>query len=462
MSGIAWYFTLMIPRTTYLRLLHLLRGNTPAQQLARGSLISFTIQAAGAGLIFFSEVILARALNAHGYGLYATVIAWLQVLAMVALLGSNHLLLRFVPAYVATREWSLLRGLLRLCNRGALLISTLIFALAAIALTVVSDRVSAELRWAFLIGLAALPVHALSVQRQSILRGLHRVATALSPEYIVRPLLLILVVSTLTWALKIPMSAPLALAINGVAIVLAFLLGVYWQRCAMPAEATAAISETRSHEWVKIAIPLFLIASMQLLIVRMDIILLGALAGREQAGIYAAASRVADLIVFALAAANAIVAPMISGFHARDDMAGLQHMMTLLAKGVLVFTAPLVLLVGIFGHTILGIFGEGYQIGYVPLLILVCGQLVNALTGPVDFLMYMTGHQQQSLRILALATALNLVLNLVLIPFYGLVGAAIATATTTMFWNFLMRRFVLSNLGVEASVLVLFRRRLRG
>lgn len=444
------------------RLLGMFGGDAPAQQLARGSLISFLLQAAGAGLIFFSEVVLARALNTHGYGLYATVIAWLQVLTMVALLGSNHLLLRFVPAYVATENWSLLRGVLSQCSRGSLLLSGVIFALAAMLLTLLSDRLSSELRWAFLIGIAALPLHALSVQRQSILRGLHRVATALSPEYIVRPLALIFLVSTLVWGFQIQMSAPGALAINGLAIALAFLLGWHWQRRAMPAEAISAPSEMRSREWAQIAIPLFLIASMQLLIVRMDIILLGALAGREQAGIYAAASRVADLIVFALAAANAIVAPMISGFHARDDMAGLQHVMTLLAKGVLVFTVPLVLLVGIFGHAILGVFGAGYQIGYIPLLILVCGQLVNALSGPVDFLMYMTGHQRQSLHILALATALNLVLNLALIPIYGLIGAAVATATTTMFWNVLMRRFVRSHLGVEASVLVLFRNRSPG
>lgn len=439
------------------RLITVFGGEDSSRQLVRGSLASFLLQGAGAGLVFILEVLLARTLNAHGYGLYATVIAWLQVLSMVALLGSNHLLLRFVPAYVATEQWSLLHGVLRQCGRGTLVVSGGIIFLAVVVLTGLSDRLTSELRWAFLIGIAALPLHALSVQRQSILRGLHRVASALAPEYIVRPLLLILLVSGLTWALKISISAPVVLAMNGAAIGVAFLLGWYWQRRAMPAMVLQSSPATQSREWLQVAVPLFLITSMQLLIVRMDIILLGGLAGREQAGIYAAASRVADLVVFALAAANAIVAPMISSLHARNDMEKLQRLMALLAKGVLIFTTPLVLLVGFLGHNILGIFGAGYQMGYVPLLILVCGQAVNALSGPVDFLMYMTGHQKQSLHILALATLLNLVLNLALIPFYGLVGAAIATASTTVFWNLLMRRFVRSHLGVEASVLVLFR-----
>lgn len=436
------------------------QGDTPTKQLARGSLIAFMIQGAGAGLVFFSEVVLARALSAHGYGLYATVIAWLHVLTMIALLGSNHLLLRYVPVYTEAEKRALLRGLLRACGLGALVISIALFVLAVVALTVPSDGISVELRWAFLIGLAALPLHALSTQRQAVLRGLHCVARALSPEYIVRPFVLILVVSALAWGLNTPMSASIALAVNGVAVLVAFVLGAYWQRRAMPSTETVVYPATEFRKWVAVTIPLFLIASLQLLIVRMDIILLAAMTDREQAGVYAAASRVADLVVFALAAANAIVAPMISGLYARGDTAGLQHVMTLLAKGVLVSTVPLVLLVGVFGYAILGVFGEGYQVGYVPLLILVCGQMVNALSGPVDFLLYMTGHQQQSLRILFWAAGLNVILNLLLIPSYGPVGAALATAATTMFWNLLMWRLVRSRLGIEASVLVLFRGRL--
>lgn len=439
-----------------------LKSEGAAQQLARGTLVSFVLQAAGAGLIFVSEVVLARALSAHGYGLFATVMAWLQVLTMTALMGSNHLLLRFVPTYVTTAKWSLLRGVLRQCHRGSLLISLGVVVLSAMMLAMLSDRLSSELRWAFLVGMASLPLYVLSIQRQSVLRGLHRVAEALTPEYIVRPLLLILAMSGFVWILNIPVSANVALALNGLAVFIAFILGRFWLRCAMPVEAKTASPEMRTREWMAISIPLFLVAIMQLLIVRLDIILLGALAGREEAGIYAAASRVADLVVFALAAANAIVAPMISGLHARNDMAGLQYVMKLLAKGVLVFTVPVVLLIGILGYEILGMFGEEYKIGYIPLLILVSGQIVNALAGPVDFLMYMTGHQKQSLRILALAAVLCLVMNLVLIPSYGLIGAAIATAATTMFWNFMMRRFVRDALGIEASVLVLFRRRTPG
>lgn len=439
------------------RLMRLLQGNAPAQQLARGSLISFLLQAAGAGLIFLSELVLARALNTQGYGLYATAVAWLQVLTLVALLGSNNLLLRFIPAYVATKQWSLLHGLLRQCGRGAILIGVFIFFAAVLILSILSERLSSDIRWAFLIGIAALPLYALSLQRQAILRGLHYVASALSPEYIIRPLALIVFVAGLVWGLGISLSATGVLALNGVAIMLAFLIGWYWQRRAMPAEISSAPVATSTSEWLGISIPLFLIATLQLLIVRMDIILLSAIAGHEQAGVYAAASKISELIVFALAAANVVVAPIVAGLYARGDMDGLQNVMARLAVGVLALTVPLVLFVVFTGHAVLGMFGTEYQRGYVPLLILACGQIVNALSGPVDFIMYMTGHQKQALKIFALVTVVNLALNLLLIPSYGLEGAAIATASSVIIWNLLMRYYVRTRLGIEASVLVLFR-----
>lgn len=434
-------------------------GNTPTQLMARGSLVSFVIQGSGAGLIFLAEIILARKLGAEGYGLFATVMAWLQVLVIVALLGSNNLLLRFVPIYSGAADWSHLRGLLRHCNRISLTFGIGIAGAASLLLVTIGQRISTDTRWSFLIGMAILPVAALSLQRQSILRGMHHIAAALSPELIVRPLVLMSLVAGLTWGLGKSISAPAALTVNGLAVLAAFLFGNYWLRRAIPANVIASPPSVRTHEWLRIAAPLFLIAGLQLLIVRLDIMLLGVLSGHEQAGHYAAASRIGDLVVFALASANVIVGPLIAGLYARNDIVGMQHMLATLSKGVMLLTVPLVLVIVLFGRSILGFFGEDYLSAYVPLLILVCGQLANALSGPVDFVMAMTGQQVKMLQILVLAAGLNLALNLALIPQFGLIGAASATAITTAFWNLYMRYIVRQRLGVDASVLILLDRR---
>lgn len=427
--------------------------------LLRGSIAAFLIQGAGACLIFLSELMLARVLGTKGFGLFAMVAAWLQVVSMPALMGTNHLLLRYVPAYLSSLDWSLLRGIVRKCTEATLLFSISILLAAAVLLSSLPGGLAADVRISFMIGLAALPFYALSLQRQAILRGLHNVSAALIPEHIVRPTVLICFVSALAWSEALPASAPNALAANGIAFVVAFLTGWYWQRRAMPAAITSSAPELRTREWFAVAFPMFLIAAMQLLLTRIDIMMLGAMVGREQTGIYAAATRISDVIVFALASANTIAAPMIAAFHARSDSSGLQHMMRTLAKGVMLATLPLVFFVVLYGESFLAIFGEGYRAGYHPLVILVLGQMVNALCGPVGYLMVMTGHQKQSLRILITITSLNLALNTALIPAFGVMGAAIATAISVTFWNVLMLRFVRRHLGLDSSILSIFARR---
>lgn len=441
------------------RIAGLFSHNQTMRHLVHGTFVSFMIQGSGAGLMFASDVLLARILGVGDYGIYATVLAWIQVLVVVSLVGSNHLLLRYVPAYIAADNWGHLRGVVSFATRSSIVISLSIVFTTVCLLYIWENSFELGLNMAIIAGIAALPFYALAAQRQAILRGLHRVASALFPEHIARPLLLIVLLLLGFWVVKIPVSAHMALGINFLAIGTASMLGWYWQRKAMPIGMAGLQPVYSCHEWLRVAVPLFLIAGMQILITRLDIIMLGGVIGREQAGIYAAASRISDVVVFALASANSIVAPMIAGMYAKNDMQGLQKVMTSLAKGIFIFTIPLVVFIGIMGTTILGIFGPAYQAAYVPLIILVIGQMINALSGPVGFLMGMTGHQQQSLYIFSVATVLNIVLNLILIPSHGMFGAALATGITTVLWNVAMLTFVRRRLGIDSTVLALLRGR---
>lgn len=439
------------------RITALLGGDVDTRRFARGTSVSFLIQGAGAGLIFLSEIVMARILGASGYGLFATVMAWSQVLVLIVLLGSNNLLLRFVPMYLATTDWCSLRGLLRFSTRMAVLVGVGIVVVVLCGLVIVGERMPDDIRWALLAGFAVLPFAALSLQRQAVLRGLHQVARALIPEIIVRPVLLMAFAGGLVWGFGQTLSAPTGLILNGVAVMLAFLLGWYWQRRATPDEVRSASPASDVPGWLKISIPLFVVTCVQLLLVRMDIMLLGLLSGKDHAGIYAAASRVADLVVFALGTANIVVAPMIAALHARGDIHGIQRLLRLLSIGILSVTLPVSVVIFFFGGDILAMFGAGYRDAYVPLQILVFAQLVNALCGPVSYLLAMTGHQRVLMSVLSVSALLNLALNLLLIPTYGIVGAAIATAVTTLIWNTGLVYVIRRNLGVQSSVLSLWR-----
>ena len=85
----------------------------------------------------------------------------------------------------------------------------------------------------------------------------------------------------------------------------------------------------------------------------------------------------------------------------------------------------------VLGDKILSIFGEEYEVGYTVLMLLALGVVAKAATGPVHYLLAMTDRHATSVVVLAISAALNLLLNTMLIPIWGIEGAAVATALST-------------------------------
>jgi O-antigen/teichoic acid export membrane protein len=103
------------------------------------------------------------------------------------------------------------------------------------------------------------------------------------------------------------------------------------------------------------------------------------------------------------------------------------------------------------------VFGAEYESAYVPLVILCVGQLVNASMGSVGALLNMTGHERDTTKSILVAAVVNVALNLSLVPHWGIIGAAVATASTLTVWNLIMWHKVRARIGIEPSLF--FRRR---
>jgi len=99
----------------------------------------------------------------------------------------------------------------------------------------------------------------------------------------------------------------------------------------------------------------------------------------------------------------------------------------------------------------LGVFGSDYGRGAPALAILSLGELANALAGPVALILTMTGHEGDAAKSLAVAAVTNVILNLALIPNFGVEGAAAATAVSLTAWNTLMGVFVWKRLRLRSS-----------
>jgi len=184
--------------------------------------------------------------------------------------------------------------------------------------------------------------------------------------------------------------------------------------------------------------------------------LLGMIRGTTEAGIYAIATKIAILVTFGLQISNQILAPMISEFYHDGQNAKLQEVVSL---GVLIstlFAVLVVLVVIFFTDPILLLFGKEFTGGKLPLFILVGGQMVNAIMGPVGFIMTMTRHHRQASMIISMSAIVNIVLNLLLIPKFGMIGAAIATTVTMLIWNVVFWFYIRRNIGINTLVTSFF------
>ncbi|HCX67714.1 MAG TPA: hypothetical protein DHK64_09320, partial [Rhodobiaceae bacterium] len=113
--------------------------------------------------------------------------------------------------------------------------------------------------------------------------------------------------------------------------------------------------------------------------------------------------------------------------------------------------AGVVLLLG--GNFALGLFGANFDAGYPVLCVLMLGFLARAATGSTEYLLNMTGNQNAVGWTYGVAAVANIALNFLLVPSFGLMGAAIATAisivTSTLWLAVIVRR----RLGITVFVL---------
>lgn len=421
--------------------------------LARGAIGAFIVKVAGTGLLFGLHVILARLLGVNQYGIYVYAITWVNILAILCLLGFQTSLVRFIAEYSIKRQWGLLRGILRRSNQTVLGFSIIVSLIGLTVIRALGDRISDDMAITFYIALCLLPVFAFCRLREASLRALKHVVQSELLLRVLRPVLTGVVVVGLFLCLGHSLQARYAMTANLTAVVCIAVIGTVLLHRLLPKTVAGSQPTFDNKQWLKVSLPLLLIAGMYIILKRTDIVMLGALKGTQQAGIYSAATKISDLVLFALTAINAILAPMISELYHTGRKQELQRIITLAARAIFVLTLVITIVLIIFGKLILSLFGLAFIVAYMPLLILLAGQMVNAFAGPAGFLMIMTGHQNQAGAIIAVSTAVNITLNALLIPLFGLTGAAISTASAIVLWNIAMFLYVRSRLGLNPTVL---------
>ncbi len=195
-----------------------------------------------------------------------------------------------------------------------------------------------------------------------------------------------------------------------------------------------------------------------MLYLRADMLCLGFFESPDQLGVYNISSRIAEAVSFPLHVIMFGISPLVAGLYSAHDKIKLQQTVTSAVRFMFMLSAVPVVIFILLGTPILHLFGEHFESGYLPMVILVLGHMLNIIAGPAGYILNMTGHERLAFISMAVACIINIGANLILIPLYGIAGAAIGMSIGMLAWNVLITYFVISKTGIRPDIFYFFRK----
>jgi O-antigen/teichoic acid export membrane protein len=180
--------------------------------------------------------------------------------------------------------------------------------------------------------------------------------------------------------------------------------------------------------WFGFAAPNFLTSIVDTTMESIDTLLLAFFAiSNVGLGLYATAIKISSFVAMPLASFNAMFAPTIAELHSQGEHQKLAAMFQIVTKWSITFSLPIFWIVTLFAVPLLSISGPQFISAWPLVVAFATGSLINVATGPVGYILLMTGHTKTSFLNSLTAIIVNVAVGVILTPRYGVMGVAIAT-----------------------------------
>jgi len=423
------------------------------QRLMSQSTIIFAARIGGAGLMFLTQALVARAWGPLALGDYLVAIAVANLLAVALPLGFQTIGTYFAAEYAARGAGQSLRRFMVHAYTHILFPGLLILAVAGwLAPNWGPAGVRAAELWIPLciLAVATAIIHV----NGTVLVGLKKPYAGFFADTIFRPLIaftaffitLVLfsnsdVIAAMLWQIALAL-----LAVSMVHLVLAL-------RNVSSQPTTAPVPPGEWRRWWLFALPWVAISLTTDFFFDLDLLVLSSMLSKDEIAVFGVCTRIFVLAAFGVTAVYAVAVPGLLEDGINKDADGLAAKIgdaNLAASGL-----ALVLLggVAVLGPLVLGLFGPDFSAGLVPLLILCATLLVRAVLGPASLILTANNYPYANLPAIAVVLLCLVGGNLVLVPAFGITGAASAAFLALLAGALMLWFTTLRMTGIDVSIL---------
>jgi len=431
-------------RKYFLRDIHL-------KELFKGSSIAFTFKIFSILLSYVFFYILAKNFGAVGLGVFNTCFTILILTTVIAKLGLDTAIVKYIAEYVAKDNKH---------DIGRLyFISFFLIILTGIILGILIFFFSSKLSILFfendsqgklfkIIGFSIVPF-SITQLNSEYYRGLKKIAAHSSLQngtvyFII--LVLVLVLTRYFQGVDIVIYSLLFTSLFLMLLSTAFILKKIYS---YKPQVSRVDIKTRinKRQLLSVSVPMLFSNSLFLVMSWTDTLMLSAFHGEDTVGIYNIALKIATLNTIALIAINSIASPKFSEIYSSEGKRRFKRIVQQTTVLSWMVSLPIFVIILLFPENLLNIFGHEFVIGKYALIILSIGQIISAFSGSTMIVLNMTGREKAGRNILIVTVILNITINYLLIPRFGIIGAAIATMSSTIFWNIVSVIFIYKSFG---------------
>ena len=410
------------------------------QGLGRSSALGF-LGAAVSGIATIITIVLAsRFLSQQGTGEFFVATSVFAIAQGLCSLGIDTGLQFWLPTLNPSGGRRLLRATMPLVVFAGVVAAIAFWLAAGFFSNLLSEtggsNAAGLLRWTAVL----LPFAGLYEVAFGALRACDRIKLSVLLDRVLRPLVQVLAMSFIAVLDGSPTQMVFAWASP---FVLAAIAAMVLLRQANATSGLSGANEIVSNgQFWNYTTPRAVARTAQVLTQRLDVILLASLGSLEDAGVYGTVSRCMIAGVFVATAVQQVVQPRLRKLVVKGDLPAVKTMYGASTTWLVLATWPAYLSMAVFAPLVLRIFGDRFERGHVALTILGLTMLVASACGLVDVVLLMLGRSWLSTANMLAALALNVLLNLILIPHFGMIGAAISWSVAILTTNLLPLRQV--------------------